>query len=103
MDLSLYVKEGEQLKVLKVPQYVVKDLLRDRLSKSEVDRIHRFAEKTKSPRVFKPKSVIVDFSAKTAQCFQAGLNVTDLEPTWDVKVEDVTPELCNTAYEKYKY
>src|SRR3990167_9510085 len=92
MELSLYLKEGEQLKVLKVPHYVVKDLVRDRLSKSEIDRIHRFAEKTKVPSKFKPKSVVVDFSSRTALCFQAGLNVTDLEPTWNVKVEDVTQE-----------
>ncbi len=30
MELDLYIKEGEQFKVLKVPQYVVKDLVRDR-------------------------------------------------------------------------
>ena len=89
MDLNLYVKEGEGLKVLKVPQYVVKDLIRDRLSKSEIDRIHRFAEKTKTPEVFKPGSVVVNFSSKTATCFQARLNIEDLEPTWDVKVEKV--------------
>lgn len=72
--------------------YVVKDLVSDRLSGSEIDRIHRFAEKTKQPSTFKPGSVVVDFSNKTAQCFQVRLNITDLEPTWDVRVEEVTLE-----------
>lgn len=92
MELSLYIKEGEQLKSLKVPVYVVRDLLRDRLSKSEVDGIHRFAEKTRTPKTFKPGSVLVDFGARTAQCFQAGLKIVDLEPTWNVQVEEVTLE-----------
>ena len=90
MELSLYVKEGEGLKVLKVPQYVVKDLLRDRLSKSELNRINRLAEKTPEPKVFKSKSVIVDFSSKTARCFDARLNLEHLEPTWNVQTEKVT-------------
>ncbi|HIH12153.1 TPA: hypothetical protein HA242_00345 [Candidatus Woesearchaeota archaeon] len=89
MDVSLYLKEGEQIKVLKVPKYVVRDLLRDRLSKSELDRINRFAEKISMPSVFKAGSVIVDFNSKTAQCFQAGLDVKNLEPTWDISVEKV--------------
>ena len=89
MDLSLYVKEGENLKLLKVPQFVVKDLLRDRLTNSEIARIHRAAEKTKKPAVFKAGSVVVDFEHKTAQCFQAKLNLEYLEPTWKVQVEEM--------------
>ncbi|MBI4981413.1 hypothetical protein HZC30_07735 [Candidatus Woesearchaeota archaeon] len=87
MDVNLYVKEENGLKVLKVPKYVVKDLLRDRLSKSEVARIHRFAEKTEEPKIFKPGSVIIDFNAKSARCFQAGLDIKNLEPTWEVRKE----------------
>ena len=90
MELDLYIKEGEGLKFLKVPLYVIKDLLRDRLSKSELDRINRFSEPTKEPQVFGPGSVVVDFSTKTARCFQAGLRVNDLEPTWKVRVEPLT-------------
>ena len=89
MDVNLYVKEGEGLKLLKVPKYVVRDLLRDRLGKSELNRISRFAEKTKVPDKFKPGSVVIDFSKKTAKCFQAGLDLKNLEPTWDVEVEKV--------------
>ncbi|MBI4738485.1 hypothetical protein HY772_02805 [Candidatus Woesearchaeota archaeon] len=70
MDWNLYVKEGDQLKLLKVPLYVVKDLLRDRLSKSEINRIHRFSDPTQTPSFFQPGSVVVDFSTRTAQCFQ---------------------------------
>lgn len=87
MDLKLYVKEENELKFLEVPVYVIKDLLRDRLSESEIKRIHRFAEKIKTPVQFKPGSVVVDFSNKTAQCFQSGLNIADLEPSWNVKNE----------------
>ena len=90
MDVTLYVKEGGDLKVLKVPTYVVRDLLRDRLSSSELNRINRFAEKTDTPGTFKPGSVLVDFSNKTATCFQAGLNLKYLEPTWKVNAEKVT-------------
>ena len=90
MDVNLYLKEAAQVRVLKVPQYVVRDLLRDRLSKSELDRIDRLAEKTAVPDIFKPGSVLVDFKAKTAQCFQAKLNLKVLEPTWDVSVEKMT-------------
>ncbi|MDP3733790.1 MAG: hypothetical protein Q8R37_01045 [Nanoarchaeota archaeon] len=90
MDVTLYVKEDGTLKVLKVPVYVVKDLLRDRLGQSELKRINRFAEKIKAPDAFKPGSVVVDFSNKTATCFQAGLNIKHLEPTWEVSTEEVT-------------
>ncbi|MDO8656849.1 MAG: hypothetical protein Q7K45_06435 [Nanoarchaeota archaeon] len=89
MDVNLYVKEGKLVKVLKVPKYVVRDLLRDRLSNSEINRIHRLGEKTDLPDVFKAGSVLADFEAKTAQCFQAGLDVKNLEPTWSVSVEKV--------------
>jgi len=89
MDVTLYVKEGELVKVLKVPKYVVKDLVRDRLSKSEIDRINRLVEKTRMPALFKAGSVVVDFHSRTAHCFQAGLDVKNLEPTWDVSVEKV--------------
>lgn len=88
----MYVKEGRELKILKVPTYVVRDLLRDRLGNKDIDRIHRFAERTTAPDVFKPGSVVVDFSSKTATCFQAGLNLKYLEPTWKVNVEEVTLE-----------
>jgi len=89
MDVNLYVKEGKQVKVLKVPKYVVRDLLRDRLSNSEINRIHRLGEETQLPIVFKAGSVVADFDTKTAQCFQAGLDVKNLEPTWSVSVEKV--------------
>lgn len=89
MDLSLYVKEGEGVKLLKVPKYVVRDLLRDRLSKGEIDRINRLAEKIDMPQKFKAGSVIIDFNTKTAQCFQAGLDIKNLEPTWDLSIEPV--------------
>ncbi len=85
----MYVKEGEEVKVLKVPKYVVRDLLRDRLGKSEINRIHRFGEKTELPTVFKAGSVFADFDTRTAHCFQAGLDVKNLEPTWNVQVEKV--------------
>jgi len=90
MDLNLYLKEGKEFKVLLVPQYVVKDLLRDRLSNCELDRINRLARKTPTPEVFKPGSVVVDFSKKAAQCFNAKLNLSNLEPTWDVQIEKMT-------------
>ena len=89
MDVNLYVKEGKQVKMLKVPQYVIRDLLRDRLSNSEINRIHRLGEKTTMPEVFKAGSVVADFSSRTAQCFQTGLDVKNLEPTWSVSVEKV--------------
>ena len=89
MDVNLYVKEGKHVKVLKVPKYVVRDLLRDRLSNSEIARIHRLGEKTQMPTVFKAGSVIADFDARTAHCFQAGLDVKNLELTWNVSVEKV--------------
>ncbi len=92
MDVNLYVKEGKQGKVLKVPKYVVRDLLRDRLGRSDIARIHRLAEKTNPPAIFKPGSVVIDFSSRTAQCFKAGLNLEYLEPTWKVQAEKVTLE-----------
>lgn len=60
MELTLYLKEGDALRSLIVPTYVVKDLLRDRLSKSELDRIDRFAKKTSNQNIFKAGSVVVD-------------------------------------------
>lgn len=90
MELSLYLKEGEQFRVLKVPLYVIRDLLRDRLSKGELDRINRFAEKTIVLGKFKSGSVVVDFSKRKAFCYNAKLNLPDLEPTWNVELEKVT-------------
>lgn len=87
MDLQLYVKEGEQLKVLKVPEYVVKDLLRDRLSESELNRIRRVGEITKQPRMFKSGSVFADFDLKLARCFNAKINLEFLETKWKVEEE----------------
>lgn len=90
MDVNLYVKEGGKLRTLKVPAYVVKDLLRDRLSQSELNRINKLAEKTQVKGAFKPGSVVVDFSKKTAHCFNAKIGLHNLDPTWDVTVEKVT-------------
>ena len=90
MDLQLYLQEEGGLRVLKVPKYVVKDLLRDRLGKWEIDRINRFAEKAELPEFFTTGSVVVDMAKKTARCFQTGINLADLEPTWDVKAEEMT-------------
>ena len=84
------LKRGRTTEFLKVPAYVVKDLLRDRLSLSEINRINRFAENVESPQSFRPGSVVVDFSKKTAHCFQAGMVIRDLEPTGDVTVEQIT-------------
>ena len=67
MDIKLFIKEGTIYKVLKVPPYVVKNLLRDRLSASELDRINRLAESVEIPGNFKAGSVIVDFASKTAE------------------------------------
>jgi hypothetical protein len=90
MDLNLYVKEGSQLKLVKVPTYVVKDLLRDRLSKSEIGRIHRFCDPVEEPSFFSPGSVVVDFDSRSAEFFQTGIDVNDLEPTWEVQVKKMT-------------
>ncbi len=90
MDLTLFLKERGEVRQLKVPLFVVKDLLRDRLSRSELDRINRLATKSSLPETIKPGTVIADFSSKTAQCFNARINVSDLEPTWNVSVEKMT-------------
>ena len=87
VDLALYIKEGDGYKHLLVPLYIVKDLIRDRLSQSELDRIHRLAQVVERPSQFKAGSVVVDFSERKAVCFQAGIKVRELEPTWDVRVE----------------
>ena len=59
------------------------------LSKSELNQTQRLAENTQMPAIFKAGSVVADFDTKTAQCFQAGLDVKNLEPTWSVTVEKV--------------
>ncbi|MEK6968407.1 MAG: hypothetical protein AABX51_07305 [Nanoarchaeota archaeon] len=90
MDLQLFIKNGTSYKVLKVPSYVVKNLLRDRLSSSELERIHRLAGPTEIPNPIKPGSLIVDFALKKAVCYQTKLDITSIEPTWAVKIEEVT-------------
>lgn len=90
MELTLYLKDHDQLRSLKVPVYVIKDLLRDRLSESELNRINRFAEVIESPESFKAGSVVAEISTKTAFCYQAGLNLDYLEPTWNVQIKDMT-------------
>lgn len=90
MEVSLYLKDGDDYKHLAVPLYVVRDMVRDRLSKSEIDRIFRLSSSIKLPEKLSSGSVIADFSKKQARCFQAGLGVEDLEPTWKVQVEKTT-------------
>jgi len=92
MELTLYVEDGDSLKALRVPHFVVKDLVRDRLSESEINRIHRLAEPVKTPSTFKAGSVIVNFAAKTARCFDARIDLASLEPTWTVTNEKITLE-----------
>lgn len=89
-DINLLIKDGGSYKSLLVPLYVVKDLLRDRLSKSEVSRLHRLAEPVQVDKGFEAGTVVVDFSTRQARCFQAELNVDDLEPSWEVVVENRT-------------
>lgn len=91
-ELSLYVKEGDLYKHLVVPVYVVRDLLRDRLSQNEWDRISRLAKERKPPKKFvkgKKGTVIINPSEKTATCFQTGINMEYLEPTWNVTIEEL--------------
>ena len=90
VELALYIKEGEGYKHLLVPLYVVRDLVRDRLSDSELDRIRRLAQTVEKPEQFKAGSVLIDFSERKAVCFQAGLNVKDLEPTWTVEINQMS-------------
>jgi len=85
-DLALYIKEGESYRHLNVPQYFVKDLLRDRLSDCEIKRLNRLASATKIPDKLPQGSVIIDFSKKQALCHQAGFLLSDLDLTW--KVDD---------------
>lgn len=93
MELNLYIREGEDYKLLRVPAFVIKNLLCDRLSKSELDRINRFAEKIRKPEMFKAGSVVINFETKTAECFQSGLRLSDIEPAWSV--EDKNMNLLN--------
>ncbi|MBS3148837.1 hypothetical protein J4219_08210 [Candidatus Woesearchaeota archaeon] len=90
MDIQLFIKEGTSYKVLRVPVYVVKNLLRDRLSRSELDRIHRLAGPVEMSDNFKSGSIIVDFSSKTAECYQTKIDLTSFDPTWKVNNEKIT-------------
>ncbi|MEK6928285.1 MAG: hypothetical protein AABX11_07675 [Nanoarchaeota archaeon] len=90
MELNLYIKDGADYRLLKVPSFIVRNLVCDRLSKSELDRINRFAEKTRKPEIFKAGSIVIDFKAKTAECFQIGLRLGDIEPTWNIEEKEMT-------------
>ena len=90
MELNLYIKEGEQLKLIKVPAYVVKNLLRDRLSSSELDRIHRLAKPVEIPNNFKAGSVIANFTLKTAECYQTKIDIASIDATWEVNENKMT-------------
>ena len=90
MDLQLFIKEGAIYRVLKVPTYVVKNLLRDRLSSSELDRIHRLAKPVETPESFKAGSVIVDFASKKAECYQTNIDMASIEATWEVNENRMT-------------
>lgn len=90
MDVALFIKDGDAYRQLSVPLYVVRDLLRDRLSKCEIDRIRRLSSSAQLPNKLSSGSVVVDFSNRDARCFQANLGMEDLEPTWNVHVEKTT-------------
>ena len=89
MDVSLYIKEGEKLKMLKVPKYVVRDLLRDRLSNSDIERINDFSKIVSEPSEYPVGSVVIEFSSKKATCFRANIDLRHLEPTWNVENKEV--------------
>ena len=84
MEIQLYLKENSLFKALKVPLYVAKNLLRDQLAQSEVSRIHRLAHEITLPKKFEINTLLVDFSTKTAESYQTGINYADLEPTWKI-------------------
>lgn len=90
MEIALFFKEDGEFRHLDVPLYVVKDLLCDRLSKSEMARIHRLADKKELPEKITPGTVVADFDEKTAQFYQVKINVEHLEPTWNVTNEKIT-------------
>jgi len=94
MDLQLFIKEGNRYKVLKVPSYVVKNLLRDKLSSSELDRIHRLAAPIEVSGNFKAGSVIVDFALKKAECYQSKIDLMSIEATWDIDEQPLTLQNC---------
>ncbi len=89
MDVNLYIREEGKLKFLKVPKYVIRDLLRDRLGESMIDRIHRFCEEVSEPSEFPVGSVVVDFFLRKAICYKADIDLKYLEPTWNVESEKV--------------
>ena len=89
MDVSLYIKEGEKLKMLKVPKYVVRDLLRDRLSNSDIERINDFSKIVSEPSEYPVGSVVIEFSSKKATCFRANIDLRHLEATWNVENKEV--------------
>ena len=92
MQISLYVEENERLKMLRVPHVVAKDLVRDRLSESEIGRIHRLASPVRRPQAFKAGRILGNFSQRTARCYDAKLNLPADEPTWTLISEKLTLE-----------
>ncbi len=85
MEVNLYLKEDDGFRFLKVPLFVVKDLLRDRLGDKGIKRIDRFASKIDTPDGFSSGSVVVDFKNRSAEFYEVGIRLDYLEPTWDVK------------------
>lgn len=92
-EVTIYIKEGSSFKQLKVPHQVFRDLVHDRLTEREINRIHRFADPCKAPDTFPPGSAVIDFEKKSALCIgpsAAGINLKYYEPTWNVTAEKVT-------------
>jgi len=89
VELDLYVKDEDRYKQLRIPLSILKDLLRDRLTTAELERIWRLAQPV-AVETFKSGSVVLDFATKSATCYNAKINLEMLEPTWNVKNERLT-------------
>jgi hypothetical protein len=88
--LNVYIKEGEQFTRARLPVWMVKHILRDRLIERDIKRVKESARPILPPGTFGPRTVVLDFSSKKAQFFDVSLRLDWLESPWEIRVEKMT-------------
>ena len=89
-ELDLYLREEESLRHLRVPSYVVRHLLQNRLGEADLKRIQRLSSTVLPVETFKKGSVVINMSERSAQVWGAKIGLSDLETDWAVEDKDLT-------------
>ena len=89
MQVHLFLSENGKYRTIDVPVNMARQLIEERIGKSELGRIEAYAQPIDQP-AFIPGSVVVDREAKTVHIYGNRLRADHLDTCWKVIQEKVT-------------